>query len=319
MPPPPSPILRSPQNPRVKALLRLRKPRERRAAGVLLAEGRREVSRAAAAGLALRELWVRVDGGEPAGAGSGDDFGPLPAVDGPDPGAVLGIGPGWARELPARGVAVHYAAPRVFAQLAYHQKPEGVLAVFSTPRWTLEDLDPVRLQRESPGGVPPLYLVAVGTEKPGNLGAMARTAAAAGCAGLVAAGPAVDVFNPNALRNSTGALFSLPTVVAEESAVREWLHQRGVRCAAALADAGRDCFAVDWAGPEPGSGRWDPWALVVGPEHAGLSGAWREAAAVGLTIPAAAESRGVDSLNAANAAAVLLFDAVRRRRAARPG
>ena len=302
MPPPSTPILTSPQNPAGKALLRRRKPRQRRAEGVLLAEGWREVSRAAAAGLELRELWLCADPPS-AEVKAGAPEKPADLMDGHETDL---------HRLSERALKVFHATPRVFAKLTYHQKPEGILAVFAAPRWDLADW------RARPrDGVPPLYLVAVGTEKPGNLGAMARTAAAAGCAGLLAVGPAVDLYNPNALRNSTGALFSLPTVVVDEAAALAWLRREGVRCAAALADAGRDCFAVDWAEPDPATGRWDPWALVVGPEHAGLSRAWQDASVVGLTIPSAAESRGVDSLNAANAAAVLLFDAVRRRRAVR--
>ena len=93
-------------------------------------------------------------------------------------------------------------------RMSYRQSPPDVLAVFETPRRTLADL-PAAGQED-------LYLVAVGTEKPGNLGAMARTAAAAGCAGVIAAGADVDWFNPNAVRNSTGAVFSLPCVACDE-------------------------------------------------------------------------------------------------------
>ena len=282
-----TPPITSLQNPAVKRIVRLRKPRERRAEGVLLAEGPREVDRAFQAGLELRELWHRVEGSASPALAELHDRAPSPDLP-----AILNR---------AKVVATDAA---VFAKIAYHQKPEGLLGVFTAPRWSLDEL---------PSGGPGLVLVAVGTEKPGNLGAMVRTAAAAGCDAVLAVGPAVDVFNPNAIRNSTGAVFSLPTVVVPDTAAAvDWLRGRGLVIAAALAGGGVDCFAADWAGFDRGE---TGVAIVVGPEHAGLDDDWRAAADVALTIPFADEPRraGVDSLNASNAAAVLLFEAVRRR------
>lgn len=286
------PLIESLTNPRVKRVVKLRKPRERRAAGVLIAEGQREVQRAAAAGLECLDLYTTEAFAQA-----------LPdVVEACRPQQLVGV------------------SPAVMEKMAYHAKPEGVLAVFSAPSWTLDQL---------PEKADGFYLVAVGTEKPGNLGAMVRTAAVAGCDAVLAVGPAVDVFNPNAIRNSTGAVFALPTVVVDETqAAIAWLRQRGVVIGAALADGGTDCFSQDWATPG------GALAVVVGPEHAGLDSAWRNAADIALTIPSASPGQGnshdkpsetsstqtpgpglVDSLNASNAAAVLLFEAVRRRNA----
>ncbi|MEO0514973.1 MAG: RNA methyltransferase [Planctomycetota bacterium] len=274
-------------NPRVKRIVRLRKARQRRREGVLLAEGWREVSRALAAGLELIEWFAcreLVDARAP---------------DPPDPPERAD----WPGGEPT------WVSAAMLAKMAYHDKPEGVLAVFIAPTWSLDQW-PATRSDSGGGGGGGFFLVAVGTEKPGNLGAMVRTAAVAGCDGVLAVGPAVDVFNPNAIRNSTGAVFALPTVVVEDPAEAvAWLRSRGVTIAAALADGGADCFRQDWA--EPGGSV----AVVVGPEHAGLDDTWRDAADVKLTIPQATSGgAGVtDSLNAANAAAVLLFEAVRRR------
>lgn len=272
--------LESLTNPRVKRVVKLRKPRERRAAGVLIAEGRREVERAVAAGLELLELFATEAFAAEAGG--------------------LEAWLGAAGPEPSDAQEATWVSPAVMEKMAYHTKPEGVLAVMRAPQWTLDALP------ERAGG---FYLVAVGTEKPGNLGAMVRTAAVAGCDAVLAVGPAVDVFNPNAIRNSTGAVFALPTVVVDDAETAiAWLRQRGVTIGAALADGGADCFTLDWA--TPGSGL----AVVVGPEHAGLDTAWRDAADASLTIPSGTAGGGmVDSLNASNAAAVLLFEAVRRR------
>ncbi|MEM8783563.1 MAG: RNA methyltransferase [Planctomycetota bacterium] len=269
-------------NPRLKRTLKLRKPRERRAAGLLLAEGRREVERAFASGLACRELWTCRDL-------LGEDF-----------------------PLSRRADQVYAATPTAFRKLAWHDEPEGVLGVFEAPGWTLAKLPPPEAAD--------MYLVAVGTEKPGNLGAMVRTAAAAGCRAVLAVGPSVDVFNPAAIRNSTGAVFALPVAVVPDAAdAIDWLADRGVSIVAAVApgQSGRSCFEADWAFPA---------AVVVGPEHAGLDAVWRDRATVLATIPMLGDgdreialngipptSASVDSLNASNAAAVMLYEAVRRR------
>ena len=276
-------------NPRVKRLIRLRKPRLRREEGVLLAEGLRELTRGLRAGLVLREVWAcsaLVDPGVLPDDGEVFDFK-----------FFLKKTLQLARPLDVADVRPVHASEAVFRKIAYHRDPEGLLAVFEAPCLGLEDLN---LHRGR-------LLVAVGTEKPGNLGAMVRTAAAAGCDAVLAVGPAVDVFNPNAIRNSTGAVFELPVVVVEhESDAVAWLQQRGVRVAAALAADGGSCFKADLAATPA-----RPLAVVIGPEHAGLGPAWRDAATEAVTIPALTGGV-VDSLNASAAAAVLLFEVVRQ-------
>ncbi|MEM6756435.1 MAG: TrmH family RNA methyltransferase, partial [Planctomycetota bacterium] len=197
----------SPANPRVKRVVALRKGHKAKEAGVLIAEGWREVERAAAAALVVREAYAA--GGEVA--------------------ARLA-----ATRRVAEGSTVTHVTPEVLAKMAYHREPEGVLAVFERPAWAWEDL--------AGGDV----LVAVGMDKPGNLGAMVRTAAAAGLAGVVAAGEGagarggVDVFNPNAIRASTGAVFDTPVVVADEAGAIDWLTRSGHRVMAAMVDGATD-------------------------------------------------------------------------------
>lgn len=253
------------QNPRIKRIVRLRERRHRDGEGVFLAEGVREVTRALAAGLKPVEAFIWPQ--------------------------RLGVQPAELASLEATPVS-----GAVLAKMAYRDPPEGVLAVFEQPVRTLASLAAPR-----PGD---LFLVLVGTEKPGNLGAMLRTAAAAGCAAVLVAEANVDLWNPNCLRNSTGAIFSLPTVVAEAAEVRAWLSTRDVHTAAAVVEDGENLWTADLPTDRP-------IALVIGPEHAGLDEAWTQSADRRLTIPTA---RGViDSLNASTAAAVLLFELVRRR------
>ena len=174
---------------------------------------------------------------------------------------------------------------RVLAKMAYRSEPEGVIAVVEAP------------QRELPRGGS-LYLVAVGVEKPGNLGAMARSAQAAGADALAVADGRVDAWNPNAIRASTGAVFTLPVV---ETALDE-VRRLDVRLVAAVVGAPLLYTEADLTRPV---------AVVVGAESRGLGAAWVEAADLQVSIPVAAG--GVDSLNAATAAALILFEAVRQR------
>jgi TrmH family RNA methyltransferase len=174
---------------------------------------------------------------------------------------------------------------RVLAKMAYRGEPEGVIAVVEAP---VRDLPRTGT----------LYLVAVGIEKPGNLGAMARSAEAAGADALVVADARADVWNPNAIRASTGAVFSLPVVEATLDDVA------ALPVAIVATEVGASARYTD-------ADLSRPVAIVVGAEDEGLGAAWLEAADERVSIPLASGS--ADSLNAANAAAVVLFEAVRQR------
>jgi TrmH family RNA methyltransferase len=174
---------------------------------------------------------------------------------------------------------------RVLAKMAYRTEPEGVLAVVEAP------------ERQLPR-TGDLYLVTVGLEKPGNLGAMARSAEAAGADALVVAEAQADIWNPNAIRASTGAVFTLPVVEATLSEVE------GLDVALVAAVVGAPTRYTD-------ADLSRSTALVVGAEDKGLSQPWRDAAGLEVSIPV--RSGTTDSLNAATAAAVLLYEAVRQR------
>ncbi len=174
---------------------------------------------------------------------------------------------------------------RVLEKMAYRAEPEGVLAVVEIP------------ERSLPAS-PTLVLVAVGIEKPGNLGAMARTADAAGADALVVADAEADAWNPNAIRASTGAIFTLPVV----EATRDEVLALPLRKVAAVVGAATPYTEADLTQPS---------AVIVGAEDEGLDAAWREASDVQIAIPM--HARSVDSLNAATTAAILLFEAARQR------
>ena len=255
--------------------MKLRKSRERRRQGVFLAEGWREVTRAAAAGLRVEEIFFAPD---------------LTDAD----------AHGW-RSVGFDATTFEVPAD-LFIKMCYRDDPEGVLAVV---RASDLSLDAMPTPEEDS-----IYLVAVGTAKPGNLGAMARTAAAAGCAGVIAAGAFVDPFNPNAIRASTGAVFSTPIAVCSEGQARRWLADHSVRIMAATLEGSIEHTHAAWNGNV---------AVVIGPEDVGLDAAWLDAAdasgghRVRIAMPGIERGATVDSLNASNAAAVLLFSAVAAR------
>jgi TrmH family RNA methyltransferase len=280
-------VITSVENARVKEVLRLRKARERRAVGLFVAEGVREVERALRARLVARALYVAPellpDWAPPAPPPPAPPPAlPLLALPTP-PGAHSPPAPSPAPALP--GLVLEEVSARVLAKMAYRAEPEGVLGIFEIP------------QRALPPGAD-LILVAVDIEKPGNLGAMARTADAAGAGALLVAGTASDPWNPNAIRASTGAVFTLPIVDVTLDEVRALtLHK-----VAAVVGAAKTYTAADLT---------QPTALIVGAEDEGLDARWREAADMHVSIPMRA--RAADSLNAATSAALLLYEAVRQR------
>jgi TrmH family RNA methyltransferase len=146
-------------------------------------------------------------------------------------------------------------------------------------------------------------LVIEGIEKPGNLGAIMRTAAAAGADAMVTVGGTVDPFNPNVVRSSTGALFTLPLAVSSWEETGPWLEEHEIGVVGASPDGDLSLWEADLSGPV---------AIVVGAEDAGLSEQATATARKMVVIPQT--DRGVDSLNASVAAAVVLFEVVRQRR-----
>ncbi|MEM6393924.1 MAG: RNA methyltransferase [Planctomycetota bacterium] len=269
-------------NDKVKRVVRLRKGRERRRAGVFVAEGLREIGRALDAGLRAEAVYRCGELLDERGA-----------------------------EL-LRGVETEEVSAAVMRKMAWHQEPEGVLAVVKRPVWDWEQDLP---QAEACG----LVLMAVGIEKPGNLGALVRSAAAAGCGAVVSVGVGEgadvgegDVFAPQAIRNSTGAVFSMPVLggLETEEAVGR-LREAGYGIAAAVVPGFggasgavvQDHDRVPWWSDTSPTG----WALVIGPEDRGLDERWAGLADVLVSIPMAEARCGVDSLNASVAAGVLLF------------
>ena len=257
----------SPANARIKHLVALRRRRPRNDAGVTLVEGYAELDLALSAGVAPRELY----------------YSPELAHD--DRLGVLG-------RVMERGAEVVRVSQAVFGKIAYRESPDGWLAVVPTVD---AELDRLEL------GEQPLLLICEGVEKPGNLGAILRTADAAGVTAVIATDPVTDWGNPNLVRASKGAVFSVPVAAAPTARVLPWLAGHGVTVAAATPDGDVLLGDADLTGPV---------AIAVGSETHGLSGPWLGQADVTVRIPMFGRA---DSLNVAASAAIVVYEAVRQR------
>jgi TrmH family RNA methyltransferase len=264
-------VIDSPANPRVRAALALRERRDRETAGRTLVDGAREALRAIEAGVEVVEAFVcrsMIDSDEGARA--------VEIID----------------RLPA-GVRVDLSE-RAFERLAYGDRADGIVLVVSTPSTRLADL-------VLPAN--PLVVVTEDVEKPGNVGAILRSADAVGASAVIAVG-GTDLFNPNVIRASIGTIFSMPVATGTAREVIYWLLGAGIRVVASRVDAAALHVDADLTRAV---------AIVLGSEADGLSEAWHSPAIEGVSLPMLGAA---DSLNVSAAAAVLLYEAWRQRRSA---
>lgn len=190
--------------------------------------------------------------------------------------------------------AVHVSST-VMQKISYGQSDRGVVAEFEAPDW---DLGQLTLPSN------PLVLVLDCLEKPGNLGAAFRCADAVGVDAVILVPESSDRFNPNAIRSSLGAVFTVPSAVAEESVARNWLAKHGVNLFAARVESSQPMWNTEFG---------NSTAIVIGSEANGLASHWQSDERVpvhGTQIPMAGQ---VDSLNASVSAALLLYEAKRQR------
>ena len=251
-------------NPTVKNLVKLRQRRERDKQKVLLIDG-------------ARPLRTALDNGFPVSAVFFSHAVAEQQID-------------LLRRVEEAGGSLQPVTPEVFAKIGYGERPDGILGVAPCLRTALSELPLVGA---------PLYLVAERLEKPGNLGAMLRSAVAAGVDAVVLCDGRTDLWNPNVIRASQGACFAVPVAVATATDTLSWLRRRAIQVVAAAPLAPRTCYDVDLRMPS---------AIVLGAEHDGLTSTWAGEARARIPM-----SGRVDSLNVAQAASILLFEAVRQR------
>jgi RNA methyltransferase, TrmH family len=257
----------STSNDRLKAARRLGRAR-RRGAPTFLVEGHRNVRAALEAGAVVRELFAAPE-----------------LFLGPDDPDLVAL-------AESRGACVYEVGGAAFRTLSSQVRPDGLTAVVE--RWATS---PARLRLAAD----PLVLVAEAVERPGNLGTIVRTACAAGADALIACDPVTDVFHPEVVRGSAGALFHVQLATATTAAAIAWLRQQAIPLVVASPGGTRPYWDVDARGGV---------AVVVGSERHGVSQEWLAAADAVVAIPMPGPA---DSLNVAVAAGVVLFDATRRR------
>ncbi|MBN8627911.1 MAG: RNA methyltransferase [Planctomycetes bacterium] len=264
-----APLITSLQNQRVKDAAKLRDRRQRDKQRRFLIDGIRELDRALDAKLMLDEAFV------------------CPELCGSDAARQLHL-----RLEHENGDIVQYVTSEVFAKLAFGERCDGIIATAPTPSRTLSDL---KLPDDA------LVCVLENVEKPGNVGAILRSADAAGVSAVITADERTDLFNPNAVRASLGTIFHVPTAVADAATTLDWLRERGFKMWAARVGAGPLYTEVDYRGPT---------ALVLGSEAEGLSARWWADDIRPIHLPMQGRA---DSLNVSVAAAVVFYEALRQR------
>jgi TrmH family RNA methyltransferase len=267
------PLITSLQNQRVKDAAKLRERRQREKQGRLLIDGVRELDRALDAGLHPADVFV------------------CPALFNAD--ATRQLAAKLDRTCPD---VVSEVTPEVFEKLAYGERLEGIVAAVPTPT---KPLDALELPIDA------LVCVLESVEKPGNVGAILRSADAAGVAAVIVADERTDLFNPNAVRASLGTVFTVPTATADAAATLAWLRERRYLMWAARVGAGRLYTDVSYRGPT---------AIILGSEAEGLSGRWWAEDIRPIHLPMLGRA---DSLNVSVAAAIVFYEALRQRQATR--
>lgn len=259
-------LISSVQNPLIKNIVSLAaKARERKEQGLFVAEGLRETAMALSAGYEAEVILY-----DPAHTGP-DDLRPFQKMA-PD--------------------ALTEVSSAVFEKTAYRSGVPNVVALL---RMRPLSLDHISLPEC------PLVLVLESVEKPGNLGAILRTADAAGVDAVLLCDPLTDWYNPNVIRASLGAVFTVPVATADSEQVLAWLRRQGIQLAVTHLEASHPHYLTDFK---------KPTAIVMGAEASGISPFWVKAADERVIIPMQGR---VDSLNVSASTAVLLFEARRQR------
>ncbi len=254
--------INSVQNPFIKSLIQLQdKAKMRREKGVFLIEGKREIELAIAGGYTLE--------------------------------TVLYVPKMTSIAVSKTGNAEHIEISReVYEKLAYRDSTEGILAVAKAKNMSLANLN---LSEN------PLIVIAEAPEKPGNIGALLRTADAAALDAVIIANPKTDLYNPNIVRSSVGCLFTNQIATGSTAEIIAFLKSKNIAIYCATLQDSKPYHEQDFTAPT---------ALVVGTEATGLTVEWRNAAKQNIIIPM---QGAIDSMNVSVAAAVLIFEAKRQR------
>ncbi len=261
-------LISSTQNPTIKKIVALQeKSRERRKSGTFLIEGLREINLAIQADFKINQVFYCNS------ILSEDSLQELLSNCNGD-------------------IELIELTEEVYGKIAYRAGTEGVIALAKAKNHNLEDL----ILPEKP-----LILIAEAPEKPGNIGALLRTADAAGVDAFIIANPRTDLYNPNIIRSSVGGVFTIPVATGSTSEIIEFLKSKEINIYAAILQEAISYEKQDFT---------EASAVVVGTEADGLSEAWRNESKQNIIIPM---QGSLDSMNVSVAAAILIFEARRQR------
>lgn len=260
-------LISSLQNPLIKKALSLKeKSRERKKSGLFVLEGRKEIELAIHGNYTIDTLLFCPE---------------LISYDTLE------------TSLEIEKASLISVSPEVYGKLAYRNTTEGVIAIAQAKNHNMEG---VSFQTKNP-----LILVAEAPEKPGNIGALLRTADAANLDAVFIANPKTDLYNPNIIRSSVGCVFSRKIFMADTATIISVLKENGIALYCASLSASKPYTEIDFKGPT---------AIVVGAEHSGLSEEWLSNSTQNIIIPM---EGAIDSMNVSVSAAILIFEAKRQR------
>lgn len=272
-------IIMSAQNPKIKMLLELQeKSKTRRREGLFVVEGRRELEHCIACGYEVHTAFICKG---ITGEQGFEEITHILEDASPDGGRQCSI-----MEIPGH----------LYHKVAYRGSTEGVIAELHCKSHTLKDLD---IKSD------PLVVVLESVEKPGNLGAILRSADASGVDAVIVCDPLTDLYNPNLIRSSIGGIFTVPVAAASSEEAIGWLKSHGIKIYTAQLQDSEWYYDTDMTCGA---------AIVMGTEATGLTDIWREAADAHIKIPMLGR---LDSLNVSVSAAILMYEAVRQRNASR--
>lgn len=258
-------MLTSLSNPRVKSIRQLHKSRERKKQSQFIIEGLKEIDKAITGGYKFKTVLFCPE-----------------IIDQPEVELIIG----------AQSPEIIEVNKKVFAHLAYRDDSGGLIVLAQPKENKLEQLSL---------GKDPLVLILEAVEKPGNLGAVLRTADAAGIDAVIISDPQIDLYNPNVIRSSIGCIFTVPLAVGDSAATIKWLKEKGISIYCAALTASVPYTEVNYSRPS---------AIIMGTEATGLTGQWLKQSDQNVIIP----MNGVaDSMNVSTSAAVILFEAIRQR------
>lgn len=258
------PLITSPQNPKIKNILALEKARERKTQNQFVIEGVKELSLAVEGGYHINSVFF------------------CPEI----------IAAAELLKIVKHENLLIPVQQAVFEKMAYRESTGGVIAVAEQRKHTLAQ---IQLSKN------PLLLILEAVEKPGNLGAILRTADAAGADAVIICDPQTDFYNPNVIRSSVGCVFTKQVASATSAETLWWLKEKNIQIYCTYLQASKPYHTIDLT---------TPCAIVMGTESTGLSEIWVKSAGANIIIPMQGK---IDSMNVSTAAAVVIFEAKRQR------